>query len=70
MRAPTGQDARQWCREVLAVRVQHGWTQQRLGWELGYSRWAVMRWEKGTQEPPQLVMDKVREWLHPEASAA
>ena len=63
MRAPTTTEPRQWCREVLAVRVKLGWTQQRLADELGVSRWSVMRWEKGTQEIPTLALRQIRDWL-------
>ena len=63
MRAPQTATDRQWCREVVAVRVKLGWTQQRLADELGVSRWSVMRWEKGTQEIPVLAWRRIQEWL-------
>lgn len=40
---------------IKRLRTQLGWSQQQMGRHFGYSSVAVLKWEKGQTEPPDMV---------------
>lgn len=48
-------------RLMLAIRQQHGWTQQDLAQQLQVSKRTVIRWENDQQDPPIYLLAALRE---------
>lgn len=41
--------------EIKQLRKELGWSQAQLGKHLGYTSNAVMKWERGMSQPPDVV---------------
>lgn len=42
-------------KEIKQLRNELGWSQSQMGRHLGYSANAILKWERGMSEPPDVV---------------